>query len=113
MKRLPPGPFAARLAVTAFIVWGVTRALLTSGLRVVARELDISPNPSPGVLLILAVAVSWVVLRDITRSRERVFAQNLGIAPVTVMGVALGTVVLCEAAVALLPVLLAPWLGAS
>jgi len=113
VKRLPPRSFSFRLAVTAFIVWGVARALLTSGLRPVGRELGISPDPSTGVLLILAVAVSWVVLRDITRSRERVFAQNLGIAPVTVMGVAFGTVVLCEVLLALLPVFLAPWLGST
>jgi hypothetical protein len=97
--------------VTSIVVWAVPRAVLTSGVRSLSQKLDISPHLSPTVLLILALAVSWVVLLDTTRSRERVFAQNLGIAPLTVMGLAFGTVVLCETLLALSPVLLSPLLG--
>jgi hypothetical protein len=96
---------------TSILVWAVPRAILSAGAESVSQRLDISPELSPTVLLVLALAVSWLVLLDITRSGERVFAQNLGIAPLTVMGLAFGTVAFCETVLALAPALLSPFLG--
>ncbi|MGD8359872.1 MAG: hypothetical protein PVJ04_00465 [Gemmatimonadota bacterium] len=111
MRRFPPGPLSIRLVVTSIAVWAVSRAILSAGAQTVSRQLDISPELSPTVLLVLALAVAWLVLLDITRSGERVFAQNLGIAPLTVMGLAFGTVAFCETVLALAPALLSPLLG--
>jgi hypothetical protein len=96
---------------TSILVLAVPRAILSAGAESVSQRLDISPELSPTVLLVLALAVSWLVLLDITRSGERVFAQNLGIAPLTVMGLAFGTVAFCETVLALAPALLSPFLG--
>lgn len=71
-----------------------------------ARTLGGSPELSPTTLLLLAMAVSGIVLLDLTVSRERVFAQNLGVAPLTVLGVAFGTAASCELVVGLAPGLL-------
>lgn len=105
VKRLPPRPLLVPLALTSILVWAVPRAILTAGARVMAALYDISPSLSPITLILLAAAVSWVVLLDITISRERVFAQNLGLGPRTLLGVAFGTVVLCEVLVEVIPAL--------
>ena len=107
MRRLPTLPIFFRLVLTSILVWAMPRALLTSGARSMAARYDISPSLSPVTLFLLALGVSWVVLLDLTISRERIFAQNLGTAPLTIMGLALGTVALCEITLASLPVLLA------
>ena len=111
MRRFPPRPLSIRLMATSILVWAVSRAVLSAGTGSVSQKLDVSPELSPTVLLVLALAVSWLVLLDITRSGERVFAQNLGIAPLTVMGLAFGTVAFCETLLALAPALLSPFLG--
>ena len=111
MKRLPPRPLLVSLVLTSILVWAVPRGILTAGARVMARLYDISPSLSPITLLLLAVGVSWVVLVDVTISRERVFAQNLGFGPRMILGVALGTVVLCEILIVVVPALLSRLAG--
>jgi hypothetical protein len=111
VRRLPPRPLSIRLVVTSIVVWAVPRAILSAGAGAESQRLDISPELSPPVLLVLALAVSGLVLLDVTRSRERVFAQNLGIAPLTIMGLAFGTVAICETVLALAPGLISPFLG--
>jgi hypothetical protein len=103
VKRFPPASLLSFLVLITIVVWAVLRAALTAGAGVLARTLGTAPELSPTTLLPLALAVSWIVLLDLTISRERIFVQNLGIAPLTVMGVACGTVVLCELVVLWLP----------
>ncbi len=77
----------------------------------IASMFGTSPDLSALTLLLLALAVSWVVLLDLTVSRERVFAQNLGVAPVTVLGIAFSSVLLCETGLAMAPALLSFFRG--
>ncbi|MGW8265229.1 MAG: hypothetical protein ACWGSQ_02610 [Longimicrobiales bacterium] len=111
MKRFPPRPLLVSLVLTSMLVWAVPRAILTAGARVMAALYDISPSLSPITLLLLATGVSWVVLLDLTISRERVFAQNLGFGPRMVLGVAFGTVALCETLIVVVPALISSLAG--
>lgn len=104
---LPPRPFVRSLVITAFVVWVVPRVLITSGVQIVSAVSGAPAEVRPIIRLLLALAVSWVVLLDVTVSRERVFVQNLGVAPLTVLGIGLGTVGACELMVSLVPALLA------
>jgi hypothetical protein len=111
VKRLPPSPLLVPLVVTSVAVWAVARTVLSIGARVMASVLGTSPDLSPLTLLLLALAVSWVVLLDLTVSRERVFAQNLGVAPVTVLGIGFASALLCETGLAAAPALLSLFRG--
>ena len=112
MKRSPPRPLLVSLVLTTTLVWAVPRAFLTAGAGSVAAMSDTSPTLSPITLFLLALGVSWVVLLDVTISRERVFAQNLGFGPRMMLGVAFGTVVLCELGVRVVSALLSRLAGA-
>lgn len=103
MRRLPPPPFRNSLILTTVLVWAVPRAILTAGARAMAVRFGISPELSPLVLVLLAAGVAIVVLLNTTITRERVFAANLGVSRRTILGIALATVVACEAAVILTP----------
>lgn len=111
MKRSPPRPLLVSLVLTTTLVWAAPRAILTLGARGMAGRFDISPALSPITLFLLALGVSWVVLLDVTISRERVFAQNLGFGPRMMLGVAFGTVVLCELSVLVVSALLSSLAG--
>jgi hypothetical protein len=111
VKRLPPHPVLISLVFTSTLVWAVPRGILAGGAKVMAAMYDISPTLSPLTLLLLALAVSWVVLLDVTISREGIFLQNLGVGPRTLMGVAFGTVALWEIFLATAPTLLSLFAG--
>jgi hypothetical protein len=107
VRSLPPRPFAVSLIITALVVWAVPRALITSGTQVIGAVSGAPMTLRPVVRLLLAFAVSGVVLLDVTRTRERVFIQNLGVAPLTILGIGFGTALACEGLVSLIPGLLA------
>lgn len=96
MRRLPPGPFIRSLVLTSVVVWIVPRGLVTAGVRVASAVSGVPMGVHPLVPLILALAVSGIVLLDVTASRERVFVQNLGVSPLTILGISFATAVLCE-----------------
>ena len=106
MKRFPPLPLLVPLVLTSVAVWAVTRAALSIGAQAIASRFGTSPELSPLTTLLLALAVSWIVLLDLTVSRERVFAQNLGVAPLTVLGIAFASVLVCEMGIAVAPALI-------
>ena len=101
MKRLPPRPLLVSLVMTSVLVWAVARSILSAGARLIASRFGVAPELSPLTIVLLAVAVSWVVLLDLTVSRERVFVQNLGVAPLTIQAVAVCAVLACEAVLVL------------
>ena len=111
MKRLPPRPLLISLVLTTLLVWAVPRAILSSGARVMAGMFGISPEIRPVVLLLLAAGVAGVVLLDFTITRERTFAANLGVSRLTLAALALGTVLLCEVSIALIPPFFSSLLG--